>query len=184
MEVIDPDAIGMLAKKCEKLAQLSKDTFWVPSTGAPMSDLEALAQSIFRWHTQQLGVNPDCSRSGAEWWVQVKKVERVTCDSAHDGSCGSYGDTMPIQSPRNADVEVEGGVGIDLHYDKDEAIASSFSVGIFPIISTVTYLSDTPHALPTLIFETTAGNQVGVINSVSLFSGIADVMQQLTANRQ
>ena len=40
-----------------------------------------------------------------------------------------------------------------LHFDKDEEISSIFSVGIFPQLSTVTYLSKTKNTAPTVILE-------------------------------
>jgi hypothetical protein len=48
---------------------------------------------------------------GAEWWVQVK----------------------PAQDPESG--------AVDLHFDKDEALAECFGLGYFPHLSTVTYLS-------------------------------------------
>jgi hypothetical protein len=48
---------------------------------------------------------------GAEWWVQVKL--------AQDPESGA----------------------VDLHFDKDEAVAECFGLGYFPHLSTVTYLS-------------------------------------------
>lgn len=50
---------------------------------------------------------------------------------------------------------------IDLHYDKDENIAEAFSVGVFPQISTVTYVSSSSSFQPTMVFNTTAGDAVG-----------------------
>ncbi len=44
--------------------------------------------------------------------------------------------------------------GIDLHYDKDEEIASMFELGIFPQISTVTYLSNSMKT-PTIVYQKT-----------------------------
>ena len=40
-----------------------------------------------------------------------------------------------------------------LHYDKDEELASNFGIGIFPQLSTVTYLSRTKDTAPTVILE-------------------------------
>jgi len=39
---------------------------------------------------------------------------------------------------------------VDLHYDKDENLAEKFGLGYFPILSTVTYLTE--QAYPTLVF--------------------------------
>jgi hypothetical protein len=41
---------------------------------------------------------------------------------------------------------------IDLHYDKDEDLAESFALGSFPLLSTVTYLTENHKANPTLVF--------------------------------
>ena len=42
---------------------------------------------------------------------------------------------------------------IDLHYDKDEALAELFGLGSFPTLSTVTYLTgSTNQAVPTIVF--------------------------------
>lgn len=39
---------------------------------------------------------------------------------------------------------------VDLHYDKDENLAEKFGLGSFPLLSTVTYLTE--NAYPTLVF--------------------------------
>ena len=65
-----------------------------------------------------------------EWWVQVKNF------ASHDESA------------------------IDLHYDKDENIADSFGIGVFPQISTVTYLNSSSRFQPTIIFPSTANDPV------------------------
>lgn len=57
--------------------------------------------------------------------------------------------------------DVNAGGGIGLHYDKDEEVAEHFGVGVFPQISTVTYLSLTPAAAPTVIIENTPSEPVG-----------------------
>ena len=46
--------------------------------------------------------------------------------------------------------------GIDLHYDKDEALAESFGLGSFPTLSTVTYLTGaSSKAPPTILLDHT-----------------------------
>ena len=73
---------------------------------------------------------------GAEWWVQVKVIA-----SAEDK-------TIPISTNHPSSVEA-----IDLHYDKDEEMAALFGIGIFPVLSTVTYLTEIKNAPPTVIFS-------------------------------
>lgn len=100
-----PDAALEGARaECEQLARISKQTFWVPAAGgAPRCGLEALAAAVFAAHAGSARFNP--ARSGAEYWVQVKRVG-PTSDCA-----------------------------IDLHYDKDEELAEAFSVGVYPQLS-------------------------------------------------
>jgi hypothetical protein len=50
---------------------------------------------------------------------------------------------------------------IGLHYDKDEVIAEIFLVGIFPQISTVTYLSPLK-SIPTVIIDNIISNPIGM----------------------
>ena len=57
--------------------------------------------------------------------------------------------------------DINAGGGIGLHYDKDEEVAEYFGVGVFPQISTVTYLSVTPTAAPTVVIENTPNEPVG-----------------------
>jgi hypothetical protein len=57
--------------------------------------------------------------------------------------------------------DIDAGGGIGLHYDKDEEVAEHFGVGVFPQISTVTYLSVTPAAAPTIVIENTPNEPVG-----------------------
>lgn len=51
--------------------------------------------------------------------------------------------------------------GVDLHYDKDECIAEDFNLGLFPTISTVTYLSEGSAQSPTLILDAAITDHVG-----------------------
>lgn len=70
---------------------------------------------------------------GAEWWIQVKK----NLASTGDGKDASGSDA------------------VDLHYDKDEELAEKYGLGAFPILSTVTYLTDDFSSNPTVIFGRT-----------------------------
>lgn len=121
---------------CIALSKLSKDTFWVSgSCNDPRSPLEMLALKIFFHHIEGLNSSIDLDRSGAEYWVQIKGVEKDQQDSMN--------------------------LGVDIHYDKDEDIASIFKVGVFPTLSTVTYLSEVAGSAPTVVFQTTANSPVG-----------------------
>jgi hypothetical protein len=122
---------------CITLSKLSKDTFWINGNSNPRSSLEMLALKIFFHHIEDMKCQIDLDRSGAEYWVQVKGVDN---DNESDDT-------------RN--------LGVDIHYDKDEEIASIFKVGVFPTLSTVTYLSDVNGSAPTVVFQHTANNPVG-----------------------
>jgi hypothetical protein len=60
---------------------------------------------------------------------------------------------------KNNDKINKGSIG--LHYDKDEVIAEIFQVGIFPQISTVTYLSSFK-SIPTVIIDNIISNPIGM----------------------
>ena len=49
------------------------ETFFVRAADAPRCGLEALARSVFDYHTA--GATFDPERSGAEWWTQVIDAE-------------------------------------------------------------------------------------------------------------
>lgn len=115
----DGDVRRALEEQAEALVKLSKETFWIGAGDSPRCALEAVAAQVFRRHTKGIVMDP-CRASGAEWWVQVKPCLAV----ADDGALGD---------------ETAG--AIDLHYDKDEFLAERFSVGVYPQISTVTYLT-------------------------------------------
>ncbi|CAN0003082.1 unnamed protein product, partial [Ectocarpus fasciculatus] len=152
------DVRQALEEQAEALVRFSKETFWLGSQDAPRCALEAVAAQVFRHHTQGVVLDPS-KVSGAEWWVQVKPCNSVSVDGT---------------------LTAEGGAGspsaIDLHYDKDETLAERFSVGIYPQISTVTYItcgnltSDAKHSgdgelysncAPTLVVDNLAAHPVG-----------------------
>lgn len=132
------------------LVSLSKETFWLPATASPRCYLEELAQGIgmaqLRHHLQshvpsEAAFQQALALCGFEWWVQVKHATNVDCNSTEDINDG-----------------------IDLHYDKDETIAEQFGLGIFPALSTVTYLTSaesTTSAHPTIILSCRASQPVG-----------------------
>ena len=105
----------------------------VSSSTIKLCPLESLAWSIYQYHRHRYETilnNDDGTdgEGGAEWWVQVKDTTEPSSTSC----------------------------SIDLHYDKDEALAESFGIGSFPTFSTVTYLtSSSTNAPPTVIFDHT-----------------------------
>jgi hypothetical protein len=84
--------------------------------------------------------------SGLEWWVQSKSNEE-TSDNNNNNNNNNNNQTSN---------------GVDLHYDKDEELAANFGIGVFPQISTVTYLTDclSGTTSPTVVLETTAKEPV------------------------
>ena len=141
-----------LILQCKELVRLSKDTFWLDSSivdasmqpkDSMLCELEYFAWNIFRQHVQHyVDTNEETTRGnkeqvlGAEWWVQVKELSPAE-ETA-----------MPTDTKKVSNLEA-----IDLHYDKDEEMASMFGIGIFPFISTVTYLTESEYAPPTIIFS-------------------------------
>ena len=103
-----------------------------------MSDLELLALYIMNTHIQRWKLSQkNDTISGAEWWVQVKSISNPS--------------THP--SPFLVDQVAPTSEAVDLHYDKDEALATSFGIGSFPLLSSVTYLTDASNTPPTMIFS-------------------------------
>lgn len=121
-----------LQVQTHELVKHSKETFWLDSSVDPMTlcELELLAWTILKSHCQRYSLE-GC---GGEWWVQVKKVS----------SQGMNGELNSIDNTSEA---------VDLHYDKDEIIAEKFGIGVFPLLSTVTYLTDLVNAPPTVLFS-------------------------------
>ena len=122
--------------------QESKETFWISPSAAPRCPLEALALDIFHYHMGRCGLQPR-AQSGAEWWVQVKEL--ATADQSQPRGEGGGGEEAHSST-----------AGVDLHYDKDEVIAEAFEIGLYPEISTVTYLTEAHGSAPTAVFKKTA----------------------------
>jgi hypothetical protein len=139
--------------------------------------LENLAWSIYQSHQERYrvtlvgdddGISDDDQRDlkgGAEWWVQVKNIPvtnvatTTTENSDDDGNNNIITNDTAIPPHTNSS-------SIDLHYDKDEALAETFGIGSFPTLSTVTYLTApsvtattqkmaTSAAAPTIVFDHT-----------------------------
>lgn len=121
-----------LQVQTQALVKHSKETFWLDPSVDPASfcDLELLALTILNGHCQRYSLKG----YGAEWWVQVKNVS----------SQRRSGEIQALDDASEA---------VDLHYDKDETIAEKFGIGVFPLLSTVTYLTDSGNAPPTVVFS-------------------------------
>lgn len=150
---IGKEMLEFASNQCLEIVSQSKETFWVGCDWQYSSaenqtnrmscrvQLEELALYIFNYHLQLLQSRSPIdfkfnrSLSGAEWWIQVKDLVNPDINSS----------------------------SINLHYDKDEDLAENFDVGIFPSISTVTYLTEQTinNSQPTIIFPTTANDPVG-----------------------
>lgn len=122
------------------LVDRSKETFWISSGSEPRFALEQLAKRIGDFHLNRLARDKALpmqllsTNSGYEWWVQARK----SCERD------------------------SGRTGVDLHYDKDEDIAETFGVGMFPVVSTVTYLAYNSVQLnPTVVFDASITTPIG-----------------------
>ena len=140
------EALQLLRGQCETLNGEPKATFWVPLNATPRTPLEALAQSVFQAHVGAAidgakDIDPTCT--GAEFWTQVKA-----------------GDDFEAPTCVDAVIDPSAPAGIGMHFDKDEAMAEEFRVGVFPALSTVTYLSEQARGgPPTIVFDRVAGEE-------------------------
>ena len=149
----------ILQEQAKELVKHSRETFWVDTSQnrSDMCDLERLALRILEQHTDAFGL--DRNLYGAEWWVQVKPVfsgEEEPASSSSSISSSRPSSQQPEEIPVSSSEYQTGSVdeAVDLHYDKDEALAESFGIGAFPLLSTVTYLTETkPASPPTVIFS-------------------------------
>jgi len=114
-----------IRKEALSLVSQTKDTFWV--AGRLDTGASWLERLAFCILNRHRHSLPCSETCGAEWWVQVK-------DSS---DCN--------------DVLKE----IDMHYDKDETLATHFNLASFPSISTVTYLSEENGGFPTIVSSKT-----------------------------
>jgi hypothetical protein len=153
----------LLVREATELIKHTKDTHWLnlsstkPDDDNKYSKLEELALTILRRHVKAYQLCNDGSsefHGGAEWWVQVKPV------------------TFPSESDDESRLDhvTEGNEAVDLHFDKDEALAESFDLGSFPTLSTVTYLTATPNASPTVLFPHTYDKDEGEVMDEMLVS--------------
>lgn len=128
LHTIDYRCIGDIEKECHALAALSKETFWIDQYASPRCRLEAVAQQILRYHLTMSNIGDEYKTVGAEFWCQVKD---------------------PVSEDNIAS-------GVDIHYDKDEFLSDQLEIGVFPAISTVSYLTAPAASAATIIL----GNKI------------------------
>jgi hypothetical protein len=119
----------------------SGSTFFLPSLMKPRCALEALAQTIFKAHTQGLEGKFDPKNSGAEWWTLVL-----------DNKSTENNESPSKEADDDDDSEDGEDDEVGLHFDADYALEEQAS-GVFlhPRVATITYLSDV--GVPTLILD-------------------------------
>jgi hypothetical protein len=130
-----PTSAAQLAEDCHRLASLSKETFWIDQYATPRCSLEAVAQQVMKYHMQLHGLDGQHYRTlGAEYWCQVKDQD---------------------------DTEDNIASGVDIHYDKDEFLSEKLEIGVFPAVSTVTYLTAPSGSAATAVFMNKISDTVG-----------------------
>ena len=136
-------------ESAERLGVSSGDTYWVgvatasdgssssssssSSSGGggggteatrPRCALEALALEVFRFHTERLGL-----QAGVHYRPEISGAEWWTqCIDNRDGEIG-------------------------FHWDKDYSLEEGMGLDVFPLLATVTYLSEKKGAAPTIVFD-------------------------------
>lgn len=141
-----------LVCQARELVRHTKDTFWLDAKilnhskqldSQNLCEIEHFAWNIFSRHVENYSANNEGDEKerimGAEWWVQVKPTCSESAQEAQQAT--------PYVENITRDIE-----GIDLHYDKDEEMAAKFAIGVFPYVSTVTYLTIHENVPPTIIF--------------------------------
>lgn len=120
-----------LIRQAEVLAECSRETFWAPMGEEDHSDangprqwcdLEILAREIYKQHVKAYGLDDGIGQVKSDGGANTTTKAGVEW----------WVQVKPAGSTR---------APVDLHYDKDEALAESFSLGSFPTLSTVTYLT-------------------------------------------
>lgn len=142
MPSIIPHCDSLIDQALE-LIKHSADTHWIPFNGqdsslscshADLCSMEQLAYSILQRHVKRYNLESQMNNS----------------TNVDNGGGAEW--WVQVKYPDSAKE------AIDLHYDKDEELASAFDLGSFPTLSTVTYLSDNilnegTCAAPTLVFS-------------------------------
>ncbi|KAL1526734.1 hypothetical protein AB1Y20_015430 [Prymnesium parvum] len=128
-----PAALHALRRECLLASwPLAAGSFWLHHAQPPRGPLEALARRIFELHTDSAALDREAT-AGAEWWANVSRSEAMARG-------GGYGD-------------------IAFHFDKDEGAHEAHGLIIHPVLSTVTYLSDS--GAPTVVVSDATVSPVG-----------------------
>ena len=109
--ISSPEAWDVITEDCMKCVVLKCPSFWLAAGSEPRCALEELARKVFELHVAGIDGTWDATKSGAEWWVQVR----------HEGDSKNE--------------------AVAFHWDKDEALLDNIGVNVHPAISTVTYLT-------------------------------------------
>jgi hypothetical protein len=101
-----PETVAQVKADCllvDSRAKQLDDTFWLPHDAVPRFGLERLAKAVFDHHTSAGGVSYPSAKSGAEWWVQVRRgtVGGTGAAGGQGGgrrcrSRGADGDRLPL----------------------------------------------------------------------------------------
>lgn len=127
------ETLAALRGEAVLVTAASKESFWLDNTVERTCLLEELAWQVCSKHTQNILKQNNSENDvtvGCEWWVQNK--------------------------PRNGPATE---TQIGLHYDTDYYVNQRYDIGVFPVLSTVTYL--TSGGWPTLVTENTITDTVG-----------------------
>ena len=131
-KLLSTPANAAVTKACLDLDKMRDDldaSFILRADESPKNILESLAARIFKIHTRGAS-NFERSKSGCEWWVQVRAL---TSDDVEESKPGGGED--------ECEEELKG-ESIQFHWDKDEVMGAIHGVYLFPALSTVTYLTD------------------------------------------
>ena len=133
------DQCHSLIRQAEALVEESRETFWVPIDDdessvedSDLCDLELLAREIYKRHL--IAYNLNTRRLNEKRGIQDNLHPKHLGDSEQASQPGAewWVQVKPAGSSKTP---------VDLHYDKDEALAEAFCIGSFPTLSTVTYLT-------------------------------------------
>lgn len=104
------------------------DTFWLPHDAVPRFGLERLAKAVFDHHTSAGGVSYPSAKSGAEWWVQVRRGT-VGGTGAAGGQGGGAGGGQGAASSATTGGDAGAGAqtAIGFHWDMDLEVSAPAS---------------------------------------------------------
>ena len=134
-----------LVRQAEALVDESRETFWVPvgddeleisGKDEDLSDLELLAKAVYLQHVKSYNLNMRTFTEKKD--VNADLLPRLL---TKNNSCTDEESKPGAEWWVQVKPEGSTKTPVDLHYDKDEALAEAFCLGSFPTLSTVTYLT-------------------------------------------